>query len=550
MNAVSRVLSEQPLLLLVLVLALGYPLGKLRLGRTRLGVAAVLFVGLAVGALDPAFKLHEFVYEFGLVLFVYTVGLANGSAFFASFHRQGLRDNVFVILLLVLASLVAFVLARALGVPGVVAAGMFAGSLTNTPALAAVIETVKAAGPGALAPQAYDLRLAQPVVAYSVTYPMGVLGVILAIAFVQRVFRVQYAREAEALRELGGAPSKLVNRVVRVDAPGATVSVSGLIKAHRWRVVFARLKRGGRLSLVLGTTRLMPGDLVSVVGTPDEVQRVGGALGEIVDEQLGLAGGEMDYRRIFVSNPRVAGYRLRDLNLSQQFEAIVTRVRRGDSVFVPTSETVLELGDRVRVVSRRENLDAVQAFFGDSYRAASEIDVLSFALGLALGMIVGLAAVPVLGVTLRLGLAGGPLVVALFLGARGRTGPLVWTLPYSANLTLRQLGLILFLAGVGIRAGHGFLATLSAGGGLSLFLAGAAVTFVTALTMLFAGRLWLQIPMGVLIGMLGGLQTQPAVLAFAHEQARNDLPNVGYATVYPVAMILKILLAQALLIIF
>jgi putative transport protein len=547
MNTVSRVLSEQPLLLLVLVLALGYPLGKLRLGRTRLGVAAVLFVGLGVGALNPAFKLHEFVYEFGLVLFVYTVGLANGSAFFASFHRQGLRDNVFVLLLLVLATLVALGLARALGLPGVVAAGMFAGSLTNTPALAAVIETIKAAGPGALSSQAYELRLAQPVVAYSVTYPMGVLGVILAIALVQRVLGIQYAREAEALKDLSGGPSKLVNRTVRVTTAKPTLSVAGLIKAYRWRVAFARLRRGGELSLVAGATRLAPGDLVSVVGTPDEVERVGATLGEIVAEALGVAGGEMDYRRIFVSNPQVAGYRLRDLNLIEQFETVVTRVRRGDSVFVPTSETVLELGDRVRVVSRRENLDAVQAFFGDSYRAASEIDVLSFALGLALGMIVGLAAVPVFGVTLRLGLAGGPLLVALFLGARGRTGPLVWTLPYSANLTLRQLGLILFLAGVGIRAGHAFLATLSAGGGPSLFLAGAGVTFATAFATLLIGRLLLHIPMGVLIGMLGGLQTQPAVLAFAHEQARNDLPNVGYATVYPVAFISKILLAQLLL---
>jgi putative transport protein len=371
--------------------------------------------------------------------------------------------------------------------------------------------------------------------------------VILAIAVLQRLFRIDYAREADASREPGGAPRKLVNRTVRVLQPHAERTVAGLVKQHRWRVVFARLKRGERFSVVAGNSRLERGDLVSVVGAPDQVERVITVLGEPTRQRLEHQGGGMDYRRVFVSNPRVAGYRLRDLNLIEEFGAVVTRVRRGDAVFVPTSETVLELGDRVRVVSRRENLDAVQAFFGDSYRASSEIDVLSFALGLGLGLVVGLVAVPVAGVTLRLGLAGGPLVVALFLGARGRSGPLVWRLPYSANLTLRQFGLILFLAGVGTRAGYSFVSTLSKGGGLGILLGGAAVTAVTAVATLLVGHLVLKIPMAVLTGIVGGLQTQPAVLAFAHEQARSDLPNVGYATVYPVAFVAKILLAQLLL---
>jgi putative transport protein len=231
----------------------------------------------------------------------------------------------------------------------------------------------------------------------------------------------------------------------------------------------------------------------------------------------------------------------------EQFGAIVTRVRRGDTTFVPDSETVLELGDRVRIVGQRKDLEAVEALLGDSYRASSEIDVMSFALGLGLGMLVGLAAVRVGGVTLRLGLAGGPLVVALFLGARGRTGPFVWTLPFGANLTLRQLGLILFLAGVGTRAGWAFVSTLQGGGGLGLFLAGAVITCVTATATLLVGHYMFRIPMPVLSGMIAGLQTQPAVLAFADEQARNELPHVGYATVYPVAFVAKILLAQVLL---
>jgi len=536
-------LRENPLLLLVAVLAIGYPLGKLGIGRARLGVAAVLFAGLIVGALNPAFKLPELVYQFGLVLFVYAIGLANGAAFFASFRRKGLRDNLLVLAMLGFATALAFGAGRLLHLPGTLSAGLFAGGLTNTPALAAVLESVKASTPAA----GLEARLAEPIVAYSVTYPVGVLGVLLAIVAVERVFRVDHAREAVALRDLSGAARPIVNHTVRVTRPVQDRTIANLMRSHRWRVVFARMKRGGQASIVPGSVHLREGDLVSVVGTAEEVARVALALGEATDERLEFESQEMDYRRIFVSNPRVTGFPLGELQLMENFGAVVTRVRRGDATFVPDSETVLQPGDRVRVVSRKESLDAVQAFFGDSYRGSSEIDILSFALGLGLGMLIGLAAVPVAGVTLRLGLAGGPLVVALVLGARGRTGPLVWTLPFSANLTLRQLGLILFLAGVGTRAGDAFITTFTSGHGLALLGAGAVVTCLTALLTLLVGHLWLKIPMGLLSGILGGLQTQPAVLAFAQEQARNDLPSVGYATVYPVAFIAKILLAQVLL---
>ncbi|MCU0241672.1 MAG: transporter [Vicinamibacteria bacterium] len=539
-----RLLGDNPLFLLVVVLLLSYPLGRLRVGHVRLGISAMLFAGLAVGALHPSFRLPEIFYQFGLILFVYTVGLANGAAFFAALKRKGLRDNLLVLIVLIAAAVLTWAMARGWGFSGTLAAGMYAGGLTNTPALAAVLEAVRAAP---LTPD-IEARLAEPVMAYSVTYPMGVLGVILAIALCERLFRVDYAREAERHKIMGGIPRRLTNRTIRVLRAHPEKTVAGLIKAHRWRVACARLKRNDRLSVVTGKERLSEGDLISVVGAPEEVERVATALGEIAAERLEFERGEMDFRRIFVSNPRVAGYRLRDLNLPEEFGAVVTRVRRGDSVFVPTSETVLELGDRVRVVSRKENLDAVQNFFGDSYRASSEIDVLSFAVGLGLGILVGLAAVPIGKITLRLGLAGGPLVVALLLGRRRRSGPLVWALPYSANLTLRQLGLMLFLAGVGTRAGHTFAATFVSSGGLSIFLLGTALTFTTALALLWIGHKLLKIPMGMLIGMLSGMQTQPAVLAFAHERAHNDLPNVGYATVYPVAFIAKIILAQLLLV--
>ena len=209
--------------------------------------------------------------------------------------------------------------------------------------------------------------------------------------------------------------------------------------------------------------------------------------------------------------------------------------------------TVLELGDRVRIVARRQDMDKIARFMGNSYRALSEIDVLTFSLGIAAGLLVGLIPIPLPGgLVFTLGFAGGPLVVALILGALGRTGPLVWSLPYSANLTLRQIGLIMFLAGVGTRAGYAFVSTFTQGDGIYLFIAGAIITTLTALATLWIGYRLLKIPMSLLIGLLAGLQTQPAVLGFALEQTGNDLPNLGYASMFALAVIVKIIVAQLL----
>lgn len=540
-----EILLENPLLLLFVVAAIGYPLGRVKIKGSSLGVAAVLFVGLAIGSLHPDMRLPEIVYLFGLVLFVYTIGLSSGPGFFASFRRKGLRDNLLVAGMLAMAVLLTLVASLVLELKPTLAAGMFAGSLTNTPALAGVLEYVSNSAPAGTA----GALLAEPVVGYSIAYPVGVVGMILAIIVSQWVWKVDYRQEAQNLRDLGATSKSLQNRTIRVTRPEATQEpVQALTKKYDWNVSFGRMQQDGQLGLTSGETRFKVGDLVSAIGTNEDLDRLTAYLGEASDARLELDRSEFDYRRMFVSNPRIAGHRLGDLNLPQQFGALVTRVRRGDVELLANGDTILELGDRVRVVTRREHMPALSAFFGDSYRAISEIDILTFSLGLALGLLIGLIPIPLPGgVVFRLGLAGGPLIVALILGTVGRTGPMVWSLPYSANLTLRQLGLILFLAGVGTQAGYPFVSTFSQGGGIAIFLAGAVITLVTALMTLWIGYRLLHIPMGLLTGMLSGLQTQPAVLGFAVEQAGNDLPNIGYATVYPVATIIKILGAQLVL---
>lgn len=536
-------LRDNPLLLLFAVAAIGYPLGRLRVGGHALGIAAVLFVGLAFGAIDETLALPDLVYQLGLVLFVYTVGASSGPAFFDALGRKGLRDNLLVATLIAVATGLTIAMAHTLTLGAAQGAGLFAGALTNTPALAAVLETLARHGSTSAAGRS------AAVVGYSIAYPLGVLGVIMAIALAQRIWRIDYRREARALEEFGASPSVLVNHTIRVRRPaGQRASIADAARHAGGAVRFARIGSGSTVRVATPDDVLADGDLVSVVGHPEDVERLVAWLGERADEPLELDRSVLDFRRIFVSHPRAVARRVSDLDLLRRFGATITRVRRGDVDFVARDDTILEPGDRVRVVAPRDRLAAIGDFLGDSYRHLSEIDVLTFSLGICAGLLLGSVDIPLPGGgAFRLGIAGGPLLVALVLSKLDRTGPLVWSLPYGANLTIRQFGLVLFLAGIGTRAGGAFADTMLGGGGWQILLAGAVISTSTALLLLVIGYRLLRIPMSVLIGMVAGLQTNPAVLSYATEQTRNDLPNVGYATVYPVAMIVKIILAQVLL---
>ncbi|NWJ47730.1 MAG: transporter [Chloroflexi bacterium] len=540
-----QLLIDNPLLLLALVAAIGYPLGQIKVGGSSLGVAAVLFVGIAFGALDPNVKLPEIVYQLGLILFVYTVGLTSGPGFFASFRRSGFRDNLMVGTMLLLAAIMAFGANKIFEMKATITAGLYAGSLTNTPALAGALEYIKTSAPK----DSVEQMLAEPVVSYSVAYPMGVIGMIVVIYILQKVWKIDYAKESRAHKEFGNSGEKLINLTVLVQNPEVgSYPVQGLIRKYRWEVVLSRIKHENRLSLVGGKTQMLPGDLVSIIGTEEDVKLAANWLGVISDEQIDMDRSELDFRRMFVSNRQVVGHTIRSLRLHEKVGAILTRIRRGDVEFLAQGDTVLELGDRVRVVAPPKRMAEVGKILGDSYHALSEIDIMSFSLGLALGLLVGAIPIPLPGgITFKLGNAGGPLIVALILGKIHHTGRIVWDLPYSANLLVRQLGLVFFLAAIGTRAGYPFVSTFTKGGGVLIFLIGIVITVTMALLTLFIGHKVFKIPMGVMLGILAGLQTQPAVLGFALEQTKNDLPNIGYSTVYPVAIISKILFTQILL---
>ena len=542
MNQLIDLLVKHPLLLLFLVSTIGYFIGEIRIKGTGLGIAAVLFVGLAFGALSPELTLPTELVSLGLVLFVYSVGLSSGPGFFASFSRSGLRDNLMVAGVLVFAAVIVVAESYVLGFKSSVAAGLYTGALTNTPALAQVITFMSASPPiNAAASVATE-----PVVGYSVAYPMGVLGPIFAILIMQRVWRINYKQDADQVRDMFPVEQDIYNRTVRVTNPALIGRpLREMSGRQAWRVLFGRMRRGDTIELATGDTLLQLGDLVSVIGTPEDVDAVVSALGEPAAEQLDLDRSAYDFRRVFVSQPDLVGKKLADLDLPHKYGAIVTRVRRGDIELLAFGDLRLELGDRVRFVAPRSQVKPLSEFFGDSYKRLSEINLGSFGLGVTIGLLVGMIPIQLPGgIEFRLGEAGGPLIVALILSALRRTGPIVWTLPYSANLTLRQFGLTVLLAGIGIRSGYTFLNTLTQEGGINILLAGAVVSLVTPFLVLLIGYRWFKLPFGVLTGIVSAVHTQPAVQAAAINQARNDLPNHGYALAFPMATITKILLAQ------
>ena len=538
----AQLLENNPLLLLFLVMAIGYWVGKIRLWGSSMGVAAVLFVGLAFGALDPDFAIPPIMLDLGLVLFVYTIGLANGPGFFSKFRREGLREVLFIVGIMLLPAILLVGVHFAFGLTAATTAGIFTGIATNTPALASVLDLIANTSPDP------NTAVSQAVVGFSVVYPLGVLGRMVVLVLALFVVRIDFAAEAYRLRRQYPIARDLQYRTIEViPSPLINIPLRQLQREHDWDVLFGRLYRGDDISLISNDTRFQPGDKMIIVGADDEVDRVEASLGRRAAEELHHDHAVYTSRRLFVSNPAIAGKQLITLNLREKHGAVVSHVRRGDTELLASGNTVLEWGDRIRVLAPREEIDDLVTLFGDSYAQLSHVNLLTMGLGIALGLLLGQIPMPLPGgVTFQLGLAGGPLLVALVLGAVRRTGPILWTMSYSANLTLRQFGLILLLASVGVRSGRAFLEAFA--GGQGWFILGISLVLIIGITAvaLFIGYKLLHIPYSLLIGMIS---PQPAVLSFAEEQADNPLPGIGYTLMFPFAIIINVILAQVLLIV-
>ena len=534
-----ELLQANPLLLLFIVVAVGYLLGQIRIGGNSMGVAAVLFVGLAFGALDPGLQMPQIVLDLGLVLFVYTIGLANGPGFFSKFRREGLREVLFIVGIMMLPALLLLGIHLALDLAPATTVGIFTGLSNNTPALASVLDLI---GPG------NDTAASAAVVGFSVVYPLGVLGRMLVLAMVLRRWPVDFAAEAHRLRHQYPIARDLQYRTIDITKSEMMGRpLRQLRREHEWDVLFGRLYRGSEISLISNDTQFQPGDKIVIAGTAEAMDEVETAVGQRAAEVLQHDHAVYTSRRLFVSNPDIAGKPLSALNLREDHGAIVSHVRRGDVELLARGDTVLEWGDRIRVLAPREEIPQMVELFGDSYAQLSHVNLMTVGLGIAVGWLIGLIPITLPGgITFQLGLAGGPLLVALVLGALRRTGPILWKMPYSANLTLRQFGLILLLAAVGVRSGSAFLRAFTSGEGWLIFGLGLGLIVITTLLALWVGYKLLHIPFSLLLGMIS---PQPAVLDFAEDQAQNPLPGIGYTLMFPFAIIINVILAQVLLIV-
>lgn len=540
-------MAENPLPVLFIIIGTGYLIGSISFFGLKLGVAAVLFVGMVFGALDHRLILPDNIYIIGVVIFVYAIGLQSGHGFFASFRKRGLRFSLLACMILAAGAILALILRKYIGLSGPSTAGLFCGAITSTPALAAAVETAKNLSSN-LPPEIRSLNISSPVVVYGLTYPFGVFGAILSLFIANKLIRSNRAK-ATAEEHAEPVQEMIFSRTFIVTNPaveGKTV-VKALAPLKDCGFVLSRIKKGNKIDIVSSGTILEMNDRVVAAGNADAMERARLIFGELAPEHLLTGLGGITYRRIFVSNKSVAGKSIRELNLSRELNAIVTRVRRGDVDIVPGPDTVLEMGDRIRVITRQENMARVTRYFGDSLKSISETDYLSLSLGIVLGVFLGMIPIPLShGLSFKLGFAGGPLIVGLILGRLGRTGPITWDMPFNANLVLRQVGLVFFLAAIGTKAGDGFSATFQIGG-WRLIAAGALLTtFSTTLTILI-GYKYLKLPMGAVMGMVSGIQTQSACLAFANQQTDSDLPNIWYTTVFPASMVSKIILAQIIL---
>jgi putative transport protein len=521
---VTELLTEAPLLALFLVLAAGTLLGAVRIGGVSVGPAGALFAGLALSATLPgvAGTVPPLLGALGLTLFAYTIGLAGGPSFFA-----GLRRNAAIILAAVVAMIGVAVLAGVLGgvfgLSSADVAGVYAGALTNTPGLAAAVDAVDSN---------------DPVVGYSIAYPYGVLGVILAIVISQRWAR---ARPTDEDREPAQPAGYVTLEVTAEDLP----TLAELGRFEGTELVFSRLRRGGDERTPAADEVPEPGDLLTVIGPEPILRDFTERVGRRSEADLPLDRRQVDFRRIVLSNAHYAGASVAELDL-HRFDAIAGFVRRGDVDLVARPDLVVELGDRIRVVAPRDRLPEVIEELGDSERAVVVADPVGFSLGLLLGLALGVVPIPLPGMTLVLGTAAAPLLVGLVLGRLGRSGPVIWQLPYATNQAFRQLGALLFLATVGLSSGPDLAAALGSSRGLELFALGAVLTTAMAGAVLVAARL-LQLGGPRIAGTLAGAQNQPAILTFAIERTdADDRVNLAYALLFPPTFVVKILAAQIL----
>lgn len=526
-------LAAQPLLTLALILAVGLLIGKIRFFGISLGAAAVLFVALALSTVDPALQLPPLVYQLGLAMFVYAIGLSAGSEFFAEFRHRGWKLTLFMIGLLMLMMAVAYGIIKLFGLDEIIGAGMFAGALSSTPGMAAMVEMLEGID---------DSVASEPVVGYSLAYPGAVIGSILVAAIGAKLMKVNHAADAA---EEGLVSDPLEWTGVRIG-PGINGTIAQLPTLAGEEIIATRVVHSKTFhSLAAPNDRMHEGMVLVIHGTPDALERAIAKVGK--QQDVPIEDTDLVYSRFTVSSKAVVGRKISDLDTVRS-GFIISRLRRGDADVVPEPDDVLHYSDRVRVIAPANRMSEVRRFLGDSERSLADVDLMPFAFGLVIGLAIGVIPIPLPGGnTLSLGFGGGPIVAGLILGALNRTGPIHWQMPYHASRTISTFGLAIFLAGVGTSAGVGFRQALTDPASLTVIAGGFIVTISSALVCALVCMPLFKLKWDEAMGVAAGCTTNPAIISYLNGQTGTELATRGYATVYPTAMIGKIIASQMLL---
>ncbi|MCB1098816.1 MAG: putative transporter [Verrucomicrobiae bacterium] len=533
------------LLVLSIVILGGIGIGNLQFSGIKLGVAGVLFAGLAAAhfGLQPDLEVAHFLKEFGLVLFVFALGMQMGPGFFSALRQQGRYLNGYAFALVVGGAVVAVLGGWMFDMPMPAVAGLFSGATTNTPALGAAQQALATAGADS------DL-VTMPTLSYAAAYPLAIVGIILSLIILRAWFKVDVAAEAAQFRREMGAGIEPLNRMnLRVENPNLNgVAISAVPGVRETGVVVApyRPASGGDVTVAMAETILHTGDLIMAVGREADLKKFCIVVGQETEENLMEAPGRITYRRVVLTNRQLLGKTVRELGLEQLHDVAVTRVSRGDLIFTALPDLKLQFGDMLQLVGPEESLDAVAAKVGNSVEMLQQTKFAAIFAGILLGVLLGLYPFRIEGLSapVRLGLAGGPLIVAILLSYVGRIGPMVMHMPLNANRALRDLGIILFLANVGLLAGEKFVATVFTAQGLQWVVSGVFVTMLPLLAVGYGARKFHKVNFMTLSGLLSGGMTDPPALAFATAMARCDSPAVAYAAVYPLTMLLRIVAAQ------
>lgn len=531
--------------ILSLTALLGVMIGRVQIRKVKLGIAGVLFAGLFLGhcgAHVGGETLH-FVRELGLILFIYAVGVEVGPRFFGAFKSDGLKMNLLAASNVLLGFALTLAILGLFDVPLGALTGIMCGAVTNTPGLGA-------------AQQAIAERCGQNSnvmgMGYAIAYPFGVVGIILAMALLRWFFRIQVEAEAsDYTRQIHNEHNKLES--VRIAVSNPNLFGKNLLHIRRMidqEALISRIARDGKFLVANDDDTLLPGDVLHGVTTAEGLDILTLKIGKAEIVKRNQVSGALALFHVLVTSRKLAGRSIQDIGLNRRHSANITRIIRGGMEILPTPDTTIELGDTVRIVGTRDSQEDVRKELGNSVKELAIPNALPIFLGIFLGVFLGSIPIPIPGLPApaKLGLAGGPLLVAILLGAKTRIGQLDFYMTPGANMILRELGIVLFLSCVGLSAGGEFLKTIREGGWIWM-LFGAAITFLPIMVIGIVARLlkWNYLK---ICGVLAGSMTDPPALEYANSLASVQAQSTAYATVYPLTMFLRVLLAQLLVLIF